>query len=107
MFRENAKIDPQPAGVNVTRKILGCGGSLMMVEVTFAKGAAGDPHRHPHEQVTYVAKGRFAFTLEGETKTLNPGDSVYIPANALHGTLALDDGVLVDVFTPIRDDFLK
>ncbi len=71
------------------------------------KGGVGTPHTHVHEQVSYVAKGSFDFTLDGITRRLRVGDSVYIPSGAMHGTVALEDSVIVDVFTPIREDFLS
>jgi quercetin dioxygenase-like cupin family protein len=106
MFAMNRDVTPTPCGDGVCRKILGMGGSLMMVEVTFRKGGVGDVHAHPHEQVSYIAKGSFEFTLNGETKVVSVGDSIYIPSNAPHGTVALEDSVIVDVFSPIREDFL-
>ena len=106
MFVVNRDVQPTPCGDGVCRKILGTGGGLMMVEVTFQKGGVGDVHAHPHEQVSYIAKGSFAFTLNGETKVVSVGDSIYIPSMAPHGTVALEDSVIVDVFTPIREDFL-
>lgn len=107
MFVHNNEVTPTVCGEGTTRKILGMGGSLMMVEVTFEAGAVGAMHTHPHEQISYIAKGSFAFTLNGETRTVKVGDSIYIPANAPHGTRALEDAVIVDIFTPIREDFLK
>ena len=89
------------------RKILAHEGTQMMVEVTFDKGGEGAPHRHIHEQITYVAQGRFVFTIEGEKYTVAKGDSLYFPSNALHGCVCLEDGILVDIFTPQREDFLK
>ena len=89
------------------RKILAHEGTQMMVEVTFDKGGEGAPHRHMHEQITYVAKGKFIFTIEGAQYTVAQGDSLYFPSNALHGCVCLEDGVLVDIFTPQREDFLK
>ena len=89
------------------RKILCHEGSLMMVEVTFDKGGVGSVHTHPHEQITYVAKGAFVFTIEGVEHTVKQGDSLYFPSNAKHGCTALEDGILVDIFTPQREDFLK
>ena len=106
MFAVNQDLPSTPCGDGVSRKILGTGESLMMVEVTFRKGGVGDVHTHPHEQVSYIAKGSFAFTLNGETKVVSVGDSIYIPSNAPHGTVALEDSVIVDVFSPIREDFL-
>ena len=89
------------------RKVLCHSDNLMMVEVTFDKGGVGSMHRHVHEQITYVHKGSFEFTIEGETRIVKQGDSLYFPSDALHGCTALEDGVLIDVFTPERKDFLK
>jgi quercetin dioxygenase-like cupin family protein len=91
----------------VARKLRARGGRLMMVEVLFEQGAEGAEHRHPHQQVTYCLAGTFRFTLEGRAETLRPGDSLYIPADAPHGTVCLEAGRLLDIFTPQREDFLK
>jgi quercetin dioxygenase-like cupin family protein len=91
----------------VSRKIRARGGKLMMVEVFFKAGAKGAEHRHPHEQVSYCLAGEFLFTVEGETATLHAGDSLFVPASALHGTLCIADGRLLDTFSPQREDFLK
>jgi len=91
----------------LSRKIRARGGDLMMVEVLFETGGIGAEHRHPHEQVSYCLAGEFRFTVEGETATLRPGDSVFIPASALHGTVCARTGRLLDIFTPQREDFLK
>ncbi len=97
----------QDLGGGVTRRILNYAGGLMMVEVRMSKGARGDTHTHPHEQMTFVASGSFEFTVGDETHTVKAGDTVYMPSNVPHGTLSLEDGsVLIDVFTPIREDFL-
>ena len=67
----------------------------------------GNTHAHPHLQVTYVAAGSFTFTIDGETGTVNLGDSIYMPANSVHSVAALTASKLVDVFSPKRDEFLK
>ena len=54
-----------------------------------------------------MAEGSFEFTIGGETKVVKKGDSVYMPSNVEHGVTALEDGKLVDVFNPMRQDFLK
>ena len=74
---------------------------------SFNKGAKGNFHKHEHLQITYIAKGSFEFTIDGETKIVNQGDSVYMPSNSEHGVTCLEDGILVDVFNPMREDFLK
>ena len=71
------------------------------------KKALGNFHHHEHLQITYVAEGSFEFTIGGETKVVKKGDSVYMPSNVEHGVTALEDGKLVDVFNPMRQDFLK
>ena len=77
-----------------------------MCEITFEKGAKGNFHSHKHLQITYIAKGSFEFTIDGETKIVNQGDSVYMPSNAVHGVTCLEEGILVDVFNPMREDFV-
>jgi quercetin dioxygenase-like cupin family protein len=96
----------EDAEPGVRRRILVAQGSLMLMEVQFAAGAAGYEHRHPHEQISYCVSGRFEYSLDGRTLPLTTGASVYVPANVLHGAKALDQGALIDVFTPIRDDLL-
>ncbi len=90
----------------VERKILATGGGLMTAQFRFQKGAIGALHSHPHEQVGYVVSGSVDLTLEGKTQTLRAGDSYYVPPGLVHGVKALEDTVLVDVFTPQRQDFL-
>ena len=108
MFVLNNSLNPTAVGEGVTRKILGAGGTMMMVEVTFKKGAEGAIHAHVHEQVSYIANGSFEFNLNGNKQTVEKGDSIYIPSNELHGVLALeDDSIILDVFTPQREDFLN
>lgn len=90
----------------VTRKVLSHSEELLMAEVSFEKGARGNMHKHPHRQITYVAKGKFEFTIDGEISVVEQGDSVFIPGDTMHGVLALEEGILVDIFTPVREDFL-
>ncbi len=93
-------------GDGVTRRVLAHGGTMMAVEVRFEKGATGPLHHHPHEQLTYVLSGRFAFTIEGETSEVGAGDTLYKAPDVVHGCVCLEAGVLLDTFTPQREDFL-
>lgn len=91
-----------------SRKVLVHGGQLMLAEVSFKKGGIGTPHKHAdHEQVGYIVSGSFEVTVGGETKILKKGDSYYAAKNVMHGVVALEDSVLLDGFTPMREDFLK
>lgn len=97
---------PVDAGHGVTRRVLAERPELMVVEFAFGPEGKGLPHSHPHVQSTYVASGRFAFTVAGETRELGPGDSLVVPPGAVHSCDAIEPGVLIDTFAPRRDDFL-
>ena len=90
----------------VERKVLAYGGEAMCVVHHFKKDAIGAIHSHPHTQITYVAKGVFEFEIEGEKKIVKTGDAMLKQNNAIHGTVCLEEGTLVDFFTPMRQDFI-
>jgi len=94
------------AEAGVTRQVLGHDPELMMVRVTFEKGAVGYVHSHPHRQVTFVESGQFDFTLDGTTTRLTAGDCWFVPPGVPHGAAAVEVGSLIDVFTPARADFV-
>jgi len=102
----NNEVPELVTGPGVKRKILATGGGMMTVQFTFDRGSIGALHSHPHEQIGFVVKGKFEFTLEGKASILDVGDSYYVPSGAVHGAKALEDGILLDVFTPQREDFL-
>ncbi len=97
----------EEVGAGVKRKIMGYDDKIMLVKVDFATGGIGYKHEHYHSQVTYVVSGSFDFTIGEETTTVKGGDSVYIPPNVLHGAICTEAGVLIDVFSPIREDFME
>lgn len=90
----------------VTRQVLAEDPALMLVAFRFQAGAEGRLHSHPHVQITHVAAGRFAFTIDGVETDIGPGDSLTIPSGAVHGCRCLETGTLIDSFAPRRDDFL-
>lgn len=105
-FQFEAEMLWESAGEGIVRQIMGYNDNLMMVKVKFETGAIGTPHTHPHTQTTYVASGVFEFTTDGETKIVRPGDGVYMKPSILHGCICLEAGVLIDTFSPMREDFL-
>ena len=108
MFTENKNVPSQDIGGGVTRKILSYSKNLMAVELRFPKGAVGAKHSHPHEQIGYIISGKLVYQEEGcEDKVLVTGDSYYVPPNAVHGIEVLEDTKLLDIFTPMREDFVK
>lgn len=104
----NKDVQVKKTGNKTSRKVLVAGNKIMMVEFHFAKGGIGSLHKHSdHEQIGYVAKGSFEITVGNETKFAKQGDCYYAAKNILHGVVALEeDSILVDSFTPLREDFL-
>ena len=102
----HAETLPEPAGPGVTRRVLAYNKGLMCVENTFEKGAVGTLHSHPHTQITYVVSGEFDFTIEGETKTVRAGDTMLKLNGVEHGCVCKKAGILLDIFNPMREDFV-
>ena len=103
----NDSIKAKDLGGNVTRKVLAHDGSMLAAEVSFKKGSVGKMHSHPHEQIGYVLEGSFELNMDGEKCIIKKGDTYYTKPNLMHGVVALEDGKLLDIFTPQREDFLK
>ena len=102
----HAEALPQAAGEGVTRRVLAYTDGLLCVENTFEKGAVGALHHHPHTQITYVVSGRFRFTIGDETREVGPGDTLLKQDGVMHGCVCLEGGVMLDFFTPMREDFV-
>jgi len=100
-------IEGEETSPGVVRKVLAFCDSLMVVENTFETGAVGAMHSHPHTQITYVAEGRFRFTIGEEVKEVSKGDTLCKQNGIIHGCVCLEKGVLIDTFNPMREDFLK
>lgn len=103
-FHENA--DAQDVGNGVTRRILAYCDGVMTVENTFVTGGIGPMHAHPHTQITYVLSGKFEFTIGNETKIVTTGDTLLKQDGIEHGCKCLEAGKLLDIFTPMRKDFV-
>lgn len=88
------------------RKIMAYNQDLMLVKVAFKKDGIGALHHHPHLQISYVAKGKFEVNIGEQTKLLQEGDVYFVPSDAVHGVVCVEDGLLIDVFNPCREDFL-
>lgn len=97
----------EEAGEGITRQFVGFNTQLMMVKVRFKEGAVGYVHDHFHSQATYVASGRFEITIDGKPEILKTGDGFFVQPNLKHGAKCLEAGILIDVFSPVREDFLK
>lgn len=80
-------------------------GSMSFVYWKAVAGADFPLHQHPHQQVAHVLEGAFELTLGNETRILEPGTTAVIPGGVVHGGKAITDCLLLDVFTPERDDY--
>jgi quercetin dioxygenase-like cupin family protein len=105
-FAVDAEVGWVDSAPGIRRKVLCHDDSVMLVRFAFEAGAVGAEHSHPHRQVSVIESGRFDVTIAGETKRLGPGDSYLVASNLLHGAAAVEAGVIVDVFSPAREDFL-
>lgn len=107
VFVQDNEVDWLQVGEGVKRKIMAFDDKLMVVRVEFKKDSIGSIHQHYHSQITHVESGSFEVNIDGNKKVLKAGDAFYIPPHADHGCVCLQDGVLIDVFSPMREDFIS
>jgi quercetin dioxygenase-like cupin family protein len=105
-FQSDSEISWQDLGNGICRQVFGYDDKLMLVKVKFDKGAVGVLHEHYHSQVTYVESGVFEMTIGSERKIINKGDGYYVTPHVMHGIVCLEPGMLIDVFSPYREDFI-
>ncbi len=83
------------------------GENIMICRLRFAPFVVTPAHSHPHEQMTLVMQGKVNFILGDRTCVVSAGDVLHFPPNHWHGATMLDEEVvLIDIFSPIREDFL-
>ncbi|MBU0559043.1 MAG: cupin domain-containing protein [Bacteroidetes bacterium] len=107
LYNLTKEIDWENVAPGMNRKFMGYNDEIMMVQVKFDKGGIGIRHKHRHSQTTYVVSGKFEVSIGDEKKILEGGDGFCVPPNIEHGAVCLEDGMLIDVFSPIREDFMK
>lgn len=90
----------------VQRKILSYNKNLMLVHVRFEKGGVGKLHHHFHRQVSFIESGSFEVSINNNKKVLKQGDSYMVEPDEVHGVIALEDGAIIDIFTPAREEFI-
>ena len=106
-FISAADLQWEPFGPGLERMILGYSDDLMVVRVKFEKDGIAAMHAHPHTQSSYIVSGKYEFTVDGEMKVVQSGDGILIKPNQQHSCLCLVPGIVVDTFSPMREDFLK
>ena len=107
IFGSPEKLEWIELGNGQRRKIMAYNDQLMSVLVNFDDGAVGADHSHPHTQISYVLEGEFTYHIEDKVYTMHPGDSIVVESGKVHGCACVKAGTLLDVFTPMREDFIK
>lgn len=95
-----------PAGEGIARKVLGYSENMMVCEVKLEKGAVIASHVHLQEQCSTLVSGKCTYTVGDVTKEVQAGDSVMIGPDVPHDVIALEECLVIDVFSPMREDFL-
>ena len=106
-FLFETEISWQDLGNGIYRQVFGYDDKIMLVKIKFDKGAIGALHEHHHSQVTYVESGVFEMTIGSEKKIIRTGDGYYVEPHVTHGIVCLEPGMLIDVFSPYREDFIQ
>lgn len=105
VFEKDTKWENPAPGIR--RQVMAYDGQIMLVKVCFEKEAVGTPHEHYHSQVTYCVSGTFEMLIGDQKTIIHGGDAYYIAPDEWHGCVCLEEGMLIDVFSPMRADFLK
>jgi quercetin dioxygenase-like cupin family protein len=101
--RDAAPFEAEPG---LERRVLAHNQRMMLVEHHMAVGWAGARHSHPHDQLVYVVAGRIRFSCGPETFEMSPGDSALLRGGIEHQAWALEPSIVLDVFTPYREEYV-
>jgi quercetin dioxygenase-like cupin family protein len=101
---EHSRWFPIVAGIR--RRTVALGDRMMQMYVELEEGAILPEHRHPHEQMSYIISGRLRFMVGGDVRDLGPGAAVTIPGNTAHAVEVLEAALVIDTFSPPREDLL-
>ena len=93
---------PEPG---LKRQVMSYTPQMMLVRHTMEKGWVGAKHSHPHEQMVYIVRGRIQFEHPGGTFEVGAGDSFIVPGGVMHQASAPEDSEVLDIFTPMREDY--
>lgn len=103
---DDSTIAWQELGSGIKRKVMAYDDKMMVVKVAFEAGSVGALHHHAHTQASYVSKGKFEIEIGKDKRVLSEGDVYFVPSDIIHGAVCLEEGELIDVFSPLREDFL-
>jgi quercetin dioxygenase-like cupin family protein len=106
VFARRDEDDYQAVAPGIRRRTLCFGRTTLMTEFRLIRDHVLPTHAHPHEQTGYLVSGHIALTIGDETHDVMPGDSWCISGGVQHGAQVLQDSVAVEVFSPVRKDYL-
>jgi len=107
MFRKRNDNGYREVLDKIRQKTLVHGEKTLLTEFRLDKGAVLPRHSHPHEQTGYLLSGRLDLTIGAETHQVEPGDSWCISGNAEHSAVAREDSIAIEVFSPVREDYIQ
>ncbi len=96
--------EPEPG---LKRRVLAYNEKLFLAEHEMTKGWVGTMHSHPHDQIVYIVRGHLKVTCQGQTFDLRTGDTFVVRGGVEHGASAFEASIVIDVFTPWREDYLS
>ena len=102
--QEGKAVEPE-AGLK--RRVLAYNEKLFLAEHEMVKGWVGTVHSHPHDQIVYVLRGHLKMSCQGKTFEIRAGDTFAVRGGVEHGASALEESLVIDVFTPCREDYLR
>ncbi|MDB4444186.1 cupin domain-containing protein [bacterium] len=106
MFQKHSENGYTLATQGIELKTLVYGERTLMTKFLLKKGSQLPRHSHPHEQTGYLVKGRIRLSIGMDENDVAPGDSWSIPAGVEHGAEVVEDAVAIEVFSPVREDYL-
>jgi quercetin dioxygenase-like cupin family protein len=89
------------------RRVLAYNEKLFLAEHEMTKGWVGTVHSHPHDQIVYIVHGHLRVSCQGTTFDVRTGDTFVVRGGVEHGASAMEDSLVVDVFTPWREDYVR
>jgi quercetin dioxygenase-like cupin family protein len=106
MYKQSNISDYKKVLDKIQQKTLVYGDKTLMAEFRLDKGALLPKHTHPHEQTGYLVSGYMELTIGNVTHQVKPGDSWCIAGDVEHNAIAIADSVAIEVFSPVREDYL-
>ena len=106
MYKKSNENDYKDVLEKIQQKTLAYGDKTLMAEFRLEEGADLPKHSHPHEQTGYLVSGEIELTIGDETHQVKPGDSWCIAGGVEHKATVLEDSVAIEVFSPVREDYI-